>query len=454
MNQSTLRLTRELADIQKSNDLSIAVACRDSDIRNIRALILGPPETPYEFGFFEFTMKFPKEYPGKAPAVNAITTNGGRCRFNPNIYAGGKVCLSILGTWRGERGEEWSSAQGLESILISIQSLMSSNPYENEPGYENANSQHDKDNQKAYVLKIRHETLRIAIIQRLEEYLGLKADGTSIVREPRDEAGGDSSSAYVDEGGVYFFEPFKDLCKRRFLWYYDTYLASIQAEKEKVTEGQAFVQMPFEMSGGSGGNSMEGKFNYPELERRIQNIRQKLDAEAEGWGVEGMKAFKDERGVAANLQRQFEQAKVFFDKSETATLDMELEDNNPFIWRVTYFGRPMTNLDGGLFIFTVRFSVRFPDEQPRVQFSTPMFHHKINKDGIPAYFPGGLHPRPDDAKSHIEGVISLLEEEDPAYDPRTQINIDASKLYWGTKEEKREYSKQFRRSVQRSIEYA
>ncbi|KAF3223244.1 hypothetical protein TWF191_006525 [Orbilia oligospora] len=411
MNQSTLRLTRELADIQKSNDLSIAVACRDSDIRNIRALILGPPETPYEFGFFEFTMKFPKEYPGKAPAVNAITTNGGRCRFNPNIYAGGKVCLSILG-------------------------------------------QHDKDNQKAYVLKIRHETLRIAIIQRLEEYLGLKADGTSIVREPRDEAGGDSSSAYVDEGGVYFFEPFKDLCKRRFLWYYDTYLASIQAEKEKVTEGQAFVQMPFEMSGGSGGNSMEGKFNYPELERRIQNIRQKLDVEAEGWGVEGMKAFKDERGVAANLQRQFEQAKVFFDKSETATLDMELEDNNPFIWRVTYFGRPMTNLDGGLFIFTVRFSVRFPDEQPRVQFSTPMFHHKINKDGIPAYFPGGLHPRPDDAKSHIEGVISLLEEEDPAYDPRTQINIDASKLYWGTKEEKREYSKQFRRSVQRSIEYA
>lgn len=34
------------------------------------------------------------------------------------------------------QGEEWSTAQGLESILISIQSLMSSNPYENEPGHE------------------------------------------------------------------------------------------------------------------------------------------------------------------------------------------------------------------------------------------------------------------------------------------------------------------------------
>ena len=57
-------------------------------------------------------------------------------------------------TWRGERGEEWSSAQGLESILISIQSLLSSNPYENEPGFEEARSTYDKKNQAAYVAKV------------------------------------------------------------------------------------------------------------------------------------------------------------------------------------------------------------------------------------------------------------------------------------------------------------
>ena len=34
------------------------------------------------------------------------------------------------------QGEEWSTAQGLESVLVSIQSLMSSNPFENEPGHE------------------------------------------------------------------------------------------------------------------------------------------------------------------------------------------------------------------------------------------------------------------------------------------------------------------------------
>ena len=133
---------------------AIAVACLDSDVRHVTALIIGPPGTPYEYGFFEFTLKFGSDYPSKPPKVDARTTNNGRCRFNPNIYAGGKVCLSILGTWQGERpGEEWSSAQGLESILWSIQSLMSSNPYENEPGFENLRTDHDKKANEAYCAK-------------------------------------------------------------------------------------------------------------------------------------------------------------------------------------------------------------------------------------------------------------------------------------------------------------
>ena len=110
----------------------------------------------------------------KSPHVKAMTTNSGRTRFNPNIYNEGKVCLSILGTWRGEPGEEWSSAQGLESILLSIQSLMSTNPYENEPGFENTKK--EKPHAQAYIQKIKHETLRIAVIQRLEGLLGIDED--------------------------------------------------------------------------------------------------------------------------------------------------------------------------------------------------------------------------------------------------------------------------------------
>lgn len=33
--------------------VALAVACRDVDVRNVKALIIGPHDTPYEFGFFE-----------------------------------------------------------------------------------------------------------------------------------------------------------------------------------------------------------------------------------------------------------------------------------------------------------------------------------------------------------------------------------------------------------------
>lgn len=53
--------------------------------------------------------------------------------------------------------------------------------------------------------------------------------------------------------------------------------------------------------------------------------------------------------------------------------------------------------------------------------------------------------RADDGRSHIDAIIQLMEEENPPYDPRTQVNADASKLYWGTPEEKRQYNRKLRR---------
>jgi len=37
--------------------VALAVACRDVDVRNVKALIIGPHETPYEFGFFEVSCR-------------------------------------------------------------------------------------------------------------------------------------------------------------------------------------------------------------------------------------------------------------------------------------------------------------------------------------------------------------------------------------------------------------
>lgn len=439
-NRSILRITRELSEIQRGSDLSLAVACRDIDVRHVRALIIGPPDTPYEFGFFEFTVKFTRDYPTKAPAVTAITTNSGRTRFNPNIYANGKVCLSILGTWRGERGEEWSSAQGLESILISIQSLMSQNPYENEPGFEDARSDYDKKNQEAYVAKIRHESLRISVVERLEDYLKIDRGKVSGVTVYNAEEDYQSSAADAP------FEPFKDLCKRRFLWYYESYMHSIDEELKKHKDGDRFEKMPFE----GPGNTMEGTFQYSSLKTRIQTIFDKLNEEASLWAAEGLAAVQKEMSIASNLQRQFEQIVENYKKNDAVTLDLDLVEKNPFVWQLVLFGRPMTNLDGGVFRIIINLSPKFPDVLPRVRFETPIFHHRISLNGVLCYDAA----RKDDMRSHIEAIIEAIEEESPAYDPRTLVNLEAAKLFWGAPDEKKMYSRRLRRSVQDSSEFS
>ncbi|KAM0292936.1 hypothetical protein ACHAPQ_000939 [Fusarium lateritium] len=351
--------------------------------------------------------------------------------------------LTNTSTWRGERGEEWSSAQGLESILLSIQSLLSSNPYENEPGFEDAHEDFDKKAQKDYVQKIRHETLRISVIQRLEGYLGLNASGS---QRPDATAVSDMEDEDIDESAIPF-EPFKDLCKRRFLWYFESYLAAIEKGKSETKLNQTFERMPFETPGN---NSMDGKFNYPELERRLHAIKAAIDGEPQKWAAEGLNAKMRETTVAVNLQHQFEQVVEAFKRSDMPH-DVFLEKENPFVWVVTYFGRPMTNLDGGLFRIKMNFSVRFPEEQPRVKFETKIFHHHIAADGTACYAPNPS--KREDVRSHIEAVFSILEDDEPAYDPRKIVNPEATKMYWGGgPDDKKKYNRRLRRSVQQSME--
>lgn len=132
------------------------------DMTKIHALITGPFDTPYEGGFFLFLFRCPPDYPIHPPRVKLITTGHNTVRFNPNFYRNGKVCLSILGTWTGPA---WSPAQSISSVLISIQSLMTENPYHNEPGFEQERHPGDSKN---YNECIRHETMRVAVCDMLE----------------------------------------------------------------------------------------------------------------------------------------------------------------------------------------------------------------------------------------------------------------------------------------------
>ncbi|EGD85859.2 hypothetical protein H112_06778 [Trichophyton rubrum D6] len=348
---------------------------------------------------------------------------------------------NVFRTWEGSSGEQWSSAQGLESILISIQSLMSANPYENEPGFENSKSPTDLKAMDNYIAKIRHENIRISVIQRLEDWLGILPDGT--IMPPTDEITEDEEM-FEDEYSQPPFEPFKDLCKRRFLWYYETYKNTMAEAETKCPVGSRFQRMQFEFTG----NTMDGHFNYTELTKRLDAIKNAIMKETDSWAEMGRKAIKNETRIAVNLQRQYEQIVEDLKNKRHFTIDISLDEGNPLVWMLTYFGRPMTHLDGGIFRIKIALSPNFPDEQPRVIVQTPLFHHRISKDGILCYFPKKL----EDMKAHVEAIVEALEDESPPYDPRATVNPECSKLFWGSAEDKKKYNRMLRRSVQRSIE--
>jgi len=63
--------------------------------------------------------------------------HSGGLRLNPNLYADGKVCLSLLNTWSGSKNQKWTpGVSTMLQVLVSIQGLiLNAKPYFNEPGW-------------------------------------------------------------------------------------------------------------------------------------------------------------------------------------------------------------------------------------------------------------------------------------------------------------------------------
>lgn len=122
------------------------------------AMIVGPQDTPYQFGFYFFEIDFPSNYPHSPPKFT-FRTGDNVTRFNPNFYRSGKCCVSILNTWKGE---QWTSCQTLSSVLLTIQSLFNDKPLLNEPGVR-------EDNPDFYVYNniITYKNMEVAIIDTL-----------------------------------------------------------------------------------------------------------------------------------------------------------------------------------------------------------------------------------------------------------------------------------------------
>jgi ubiquitin-protein ligase len=126
------RLLKDVRQILKHplTDNNIYYIHDDTDILKGYALIIGPSETPYFGGYYFFEFSYPYDYPFSPPKVKYMT-NDGQTRYNPNLYKCGKVCVSILNTWSGDK---WSACQTINSILLTLCSLLNNMPFLNEPG--------------------------------------------------------------------------------------------------------------------------------------------------------------------------------------------------------------------------------------------------------------------------------------------------------------------------------
>ena len=460
---ATSRLMREGRDVSTQVVPVLFAQPDESDILHWRAMILGPPGGPYSLGYFHFDMKFPQDYPNSAPKVLITTTSGGMVRFNPNLYSTGKVCLSILGTWRAEHsGEQWSAVQSVQSILMSIQSLMNDTPYHNEPSFEEDDGSGDV---QKYNEKIAHETLRVGVCEVMEETLMLRAQSSN--------------------GVCPLFAATRRVL---FLMYYERYLADSRAlcDKKECRDGQPFKMMPFECSS----NGMHGQFQWGQVRGRLEKIHAALLASIDEWKRKGaeqtaqLKAKQDSQVTACihHLHQQVERIK----HEMPASASIGPADDNTCVWTATIFGPSETVWDGGMFEAEFVFPPDFPDAPPYIRFLTPIFHPQISPSGAPRRrrrrrrapsrpphtarpprpppsAPGvpylrtlllwsTIEPKEKTPAALLNQLVQLLSKE-PSPEPVTHLNQQAAALHFSrSDDDRKEYKRQVKKRVQRSLE--
>jgi len=153
--QANLLLKRQMIELSKNASESFSAGLVDDDIYKWEVIIMGPPDTFYEGGYFKARMDFPQDYPHKPPKMRFVSK-----MWHPNIHTNGSVCISILhepgdDTFGYEQaGERWSPVQTVESILISVISMLA-DPNDESPANIDAAKQYreDRDGFKKEVAK-------------------------------------------------------------------------------------------------------------------------------------------------------------------------------------------------------------------------------------------------------------------------------------------------------------
>ncbi|XP_045112146.1 ubiquitin-conjugating enzyme E2 Z-like [Portunus trituberculatus] len=275
----TRRVKKDLSTIFTEPLPGIFAVPQDDNLFLVHCLIVGPFDTPYEGGFFHFVVRFGPRYPIHPPRVRLLTTGGGKVRFNPNLYKNGKICLSILGipvmirykgstnssspipvdsdggTWRGPA---WSPAANLSSVLLSLQSLLNENPYHNEPGFEQERNTGDSNR---YNTVITHETLRVAVVEQLENLSNPPTAPTTAAAATTPAAAAATAAAAASQVPP----ELKRVMETSFLEYFDHYSEVCLAN---IHKDGSLMEDPF--------GEIRGRFSYLQILKRLRRLRNKL----------------------------------------------------------------------------------------------------------------------------------------------------------------------------------
>eukprot|EP00275_Glaucocystis_incrassata_P002080 EC124719.1.p1 GENE.EC124719.1~~EC124719.1.p1 ORF type:complete len:133 (+),score=6.60 EC124719.1:203-601(+) len=113
-------------------------------------------------GMFNAIMSFPKDYPVSPPKMKFTSE-----MWHPNVYPDGRVCISILHPPGNDpygyesAAERWSPVHTVETILLSIISLLSS-PSDESPANIDA-AKEWRENKEEFKRKVRR------VVQRSQE---------------------------------------------------------------------------------------------------------------------------------------------------------------------------------------------------------------------------------------------------------------------------------------------
>jgi len=107
------RLLRDFKQVTANAPEGISASPVGDNLFKWTAIVLGPPDTPWEGGVWKLDMSFLPDYPQTPPVVRFCSE-----MFHPNVFQDGQICLDLL------RGPGWSPSYDVCAVLLAIQSLL------------------------------------------------------------------------------------------------------------------------------------------------------------------------------------------------------------------------------------------------------------------------------------------------------------------------------------------